>query len=66
MVAGRIVADSRDAVTLREASYAPSISIGGTRSINAVWTYEEPHPAVAEIQGHLAFTPSAWVPSKSG
>ena len=89
MVAGRVIADTREAVTLREASYAPvqyvprkdvdmtalvrsekttycpykgdcayySISIGGARSINAVWTYEAPYPAVAEIRGHLAFYP---------
>jgi uncharacterized protein (DUF427 family) len=34
-----------------------SIVIGGRRSINAVWTYEAPFPAVAEILGHLAFYP---------
>ena len=34
-----------------------SIVIGGRRSINAVWTYEAPYPAVAEIRGHLAFYP---------
>jgi uncharacterized protein (DUF427 family) len=86
-VAGRVIADTREAVTLREASYAAvhyvprkdvdmealertahatycpykgdcayySISIGGERSINAVWTYEAPYPAVAEIRGRLAF-----------
>jgi uncharacterized protein (DUF427 family) len=32
-----------------------SIPIGGTKSVNAVWTYETPYAAVAEIQGHLAF-----------
>ena len=32
-------------------------SIGGERSINAVWTYEAPYPAVAEIRGRLAFYP---------
>ena len=89
LVAGRIIADTREAVTLREASYAPvhyvprkdvdmtalertthatycpykgdcayfSISIGGERSLNAVWTYEAAYPAVAEIRGHLAFYP---------
>jgi uncharacterized protein (DUF427 family) len=89
VVAGRIVADTCDAVTLREASYAPvqyvprkdvdmsalersahatfcpykgdcayfNIVIDGRRSINAVWTYEAPFPAVAEIRGHLAFYP---------
>jgi uncharacterized protein (DUF427 family) len=35
-----------------------SIPIGGTRSENAVWTYEEPFEAVASIQGYLAFYPS--------
>ena len=87
VVAGRVIADTREAVTLLEASYAPvqyvprkdvnkealeltahatycpykgdcayySISIGGERSINAVWTYEAPYPAVAEIRGRLAF-----------
>lgn len=88
-VAGRIVADSSNALTLREASYPAvqyiprgdvdmsllertdhasycpykgdgayySIPIGGERSANAVWTYEAPYPAVAEIKGHLAFYP---------
>ena len=89
VVAGRIVADTCDAVTLREASYAAvqyvprkdvdmsalersahatfcpykgdcayyDISIDGRRSSNAVWTYEAPFPAVAEIRGRLAFYP---------
>jgi uncharacterized protein (DUF427 family) len=34
-----------------------SISAGGERSVNAVWTYEAPYPAVSEIQEHLAFYP---------
>ena len=34
-----------------------SIPIGGAKSINAVWTYETPYAAVAEIQGYLAFYP---------
>jgi len=86
-VAGRIIADTREALTLREASYPAvqylprkdvdmsqlqrtahqtycpykgecayySIAIGGDRSINAVWTYENPYPSVAQIQDHLAF-----------
>jgi len=86
-VAGRIVADTRAALKLREANYpvayyiprkdadmsllSPtghstycpykgdcsyySIPIGGTKSANAVWSYEEPYPSVAEIKGHLAF-----------
>ena len=89
MVAGQIIADTCDAVTLREESYAAvqyvprkdvdmsalersahatfcpykgdcayyNILINGRRSINAVWTYEAPFPAVAEIRGHLAFYP---------
>jgi uncharacterized protein (DUF427 family) len=34
-----------------------SIPIGDARSRNAVWTYEAPYAAVAEIEGHLAFYP---------
>jgi uncharacterized protein (DUF427 family) len=86
-VAGRVIADTHSALTLREASYPPvqyipnkdvdlsllrrsdhvtycpykgdcayySIPIGGSRSENAVWTYENPFPAVAQIKGHVAF-----------
>jgi uncharacterized protein (DUF427 family) len=32
-----------------------SIPIGGTKSENAVWTYEEPDEAVSNLQGYLAF-----------
>jgi uncharacterized protein (DUF427 family) len=32
-----------------------SIPLGGPKSVNAVWTYQRPYAAVAEIQGHLAF-----------
>ena len=35
-----------------------SIPIGGSRSENAVWTYESPHEAVASINEYLAFYPS--------
>jgi uncharacterized protein (DUF427 family) len=88
-VAGRVVADTKDALTLREASYTPvqyiplkdvdtsllvrtdhatycpykgqcsyySIPLGRERSVNAVWTYEEPYAAVAAIKGHVAFYP---------
>ena len=88
-VAERVVADTRDALTLRESTYPPvhyvprkdvdmsllerrdqstycpykgdcayySIPIGGDKSVNAVWTYEVPFAAVAEIKGHLAFYP---------
>jgi uncharacterized protein (DUF427 family) len=33
------------------------IVVGGLRSKNAVWTYENPFPAVAAIGDHLAFYP---------
>ena len=88
-IGGRIIADSREALTLREAKYPAvqyiprkdvdvsllertdhatycpykgdcayySISLGGERSVNAVWTYEAPHLAVAEIKDYLAFYP---------
>jgi uncharacterized protein (DUF427 family) len=88
-LAGRIIADTREALTLREASYPAvqyiprkdvdmallqrtdhatycpykgdcayySIPSGGKRSANAVWTYEAPYAAVAEIKDHLAFYP---------
>jgi uncharacterized protein (DUF427 family) len=88
-VAGKIIADTRAAKVLREASYPPvfyipradldltlvmrtdhtsycpykgdasyySIPIGGERSKNAIWSYETPHAAVAQIAGHVAFYP---------
>ena len=34
-----------------------SIPGGGERSVNAVWTYEQPYDAVAPIRGHVAFYP---------
>jgi uncharacterized protein (DUF427 family) len=86
-VAGGIIADTREALTLSEAhypavhyiprkdvnmtllartnrtTYCPykgdaayfSIPAGGERSIDAVWTYEAPYAAVADIKDHLAF-----------
>lgn len=39
-----------------EASYF-SIPTGGSRSENAIWSYESPHPAVAAIKDHIAFYP---------
>jgi uncharacterized protein (DUF427 family) len=39
-----------------EASYF-SIPHGGARSVNAIWTYETPYDAVAQIKGHVAFYP---------
>jgi uncharacterized protein (DUF427 family) len=35
-----------------------SIPTGGEKSINAVWTYETPYPAVARIKDYVAFYPS--------
>ena len=88
-VAGRVVADTRNALTLSEAAYPPvqyipradvdfsqlertdyatycpykgecsyySVPAGGEKSVNAVWTYEDPFPTVAQIKGHVAFYP---------
>jgi uncharacterized protein (DUF427 family) len=39
-----------------DASYY-SITSGGERSIDAVWTYEAPFAAVAQIKDYLAFYP---------
>jgi uncharacterized protein (DUF427 family) len=86
-VAGKVVADTRDAVVLFEMRHDPvyyiprgdagmdgfertshssycsykgeaayySIPVGGERSVNAIWTYEDPFEAVALIEGRLAF-----------
>ncbi|HEX4115013.1 MAG TPA: DUF427 domain-containing protein [Solirubrobacteraceae bacterium] len=88
-IAGRVLADTQNALTLREADYPPvqyiplddvnrslieatdhtsycpfkgdagyySIPVGGERSVNAIWTYRDPHAAVAEIKDHVAFYP---------
>jgi uncharacterized protein (DUF427 family) len=88
-VAGRVLADTQDALTLREAGHQPvqyvplrdvdtslleptdhatycpykgdcsyhSIPIGGAKSVNAVWTYNAPFAAVAEIKDRVAFYP---------
>ena len=87
---GQVVADTRDALVLREANYPGvqyiprkdvdmaalvrsdtrtycpykgeaayfSIPAGGDRSVDAIWTYEGPHEAVAGIKDHLAFYPN--------
>lgn len=84
---GRTIADSRNVLTLREASYPPvhyipradvdmaalarsdhttycpykgdafyfSVPAGGERLTNAIWSYEAPHDAVAEIKSRMAF-----------
>jgi uncharacterized protein (DUF427 family) len=88
-VAGRVIADTRNALKLREADYPPvqyipradvdlsqlkrtdhatycpykgdcnyySVPSGGKKSVDAVWTYENPYPAVAHIKEHVAFYP---------
>ena len=88
-VAGHVIADTRNALTLREADYPAvqyipredveltqlertdhvtycpykgdcnyySVPAGGRKSVNAVWSYEDPFPAVAQIKGHVAFYP---------
>jgi uncharacterized protein (DUF427 family) len=35
-----------------------AVLAGGPRTVNAVWTYDEPYQAVAAIKGHLAFYPN--------
>lgn len=35
-----------------------TLKSGGTRTENAIWTYEHPYPAVAAIAGHVAFYPN--------
>jgi uncharacterized protein (DUF427 family) len=39
-----------------DASYY-SLKVDGRTAENAVWTYEDPFPAVAAIKDHLAFYP---------
>jgi uncharacterized protein (DUF427 family) len=89
-VAGQVIADTRNALDLREATYPVvhyiprsdvnmdllertphltycpykgecsyySIPAGGPKSVNAVWTYEEPYGAVAAIKDYVAFYPN--------
>ncbi|MFF3440257.1 DUF427 domain-containing protein [Streptosporangium sp. NPDC002721] len=88
-VGGKVVADSRRALTLQEASYPPvqyvpiadvdrsllertdtatycpfkgdasyyTVTVDGKQAVDAVWFYESPYPAVAEIKDHVAFYP---------
>lgn len=88
--AGKIVAETSRALTLKEASYPAvqyipredanmsqfartehatqcpykgqasyyTLQVDGRAAENAVWTYEEPYPAMAQIKGHLAFYPN--------
>ena len=89
-VDGRVIADTRDALTLQEstypavqyiprkdvdmaalartdyATYCPykgdaayySVQIGEKSAVNAVWSYEQPFPAMEAITGHVAFYPN--------
>jgi uncharacterized protein (DUF427 family) len=41
-----------------DASYY-SIPAGGDRSLNAVWTYETPFDAMAQIKDYVAFYPDS-------
>ena len=88
--AGRTIADTDRALTLKEANYPAvqyipradvamellkptthtshcpykgdasyfTIVAGENAAENAVWSYEKPFPAMAEIAGHLAFYPN--------
>jgi uncharacterized protein (DUF427 family) len=59
-------ADMSSLVRTTEYTYCPykgdctyySIPIGGTKSEYAVWTYEKPHEAMANIKDYLAFDPA--------
>lgn len=86
---GHVIADSGDALVLKEASYNPvvyfpredismayfsrtdrsthcpykgdaayyTVLMDGRFADNAVWTYEDPFPAMEQIRGRLAFYP---------
>ena len=88
--AGKTIAETANALTLKEASYPPvfyipradadmsaltptahhthcpykgdasyfTIAVGGRTAENAVWSYEQPFPAVAKIKEYLAFYPN--------
>ena len=85
----QVIADTRDALSLQEASYPAvqyiprkdvdltllertdhqtycpykgdasyfSVLAAGAAGVNAVWTYEQPYDAVADIREYLAFYP---------
>ena len=87
---GKVIADTTQALELREASYpaayyipradadmsllAPTshsthcpykgdasyftVSADGRKAENAVWSYEQPYPAMVEIKEYLAFYPN--------
>ena len=41
-----------------EASYYSVTTMAGETVQDAIWTYEQPYPAVAAIAGHVAFYPN--------
>lgn len=41
-----------------EASYYSVTTTAGDTVADAIWTYEQPYPAVAAITGHVAFYPN--------
>lgn len=41
-----------------EASYYSVVTAAGDTVDDAIWTYEKPYPAVAQIAGHVAFYPT--------
>lgn len=87
---GEIIADSKNALMMQEADYAPvayipqadvamsllektdhssycpykgeasywTIRVGDKVAENAVWAYEQPYDAVAEVKDYVAFYPS--------
>ena len=40
-----------------DASYYHVVTAAGGTVDDAIWTYEQPYPAVADIAGHVAFYP---------
>jgi uncharacterized protein (DUF427 family) len=88
-VDGKVIVDTRNALTLQESTYPPvqyvpltdvdesalertatesycpykgdasyySIPLGGDKSVDAVWEYQNPYSPVAAIKGHIAFYP---------
>ncbi len=88
--AGKVIADTKRALTLREATYPPmhyipcddvdmgllratdhhshcpfkgeasyfSIQTNGRSAENAVWSYQQPYPAVKKIAAYLCFYPN--------
>jgi NAD(P)-dependent dehydrogenase (short-subunit alcohol dehydrogenase family) len=60
--AGTAIPKMFEETTLEEMAYKGdcsyySIPAGGKKSVNAVWSYQEPFPAVEQVRGHFAFYP---------